>query len=349
MEYSYNKYLCGDGRPTETCIFLKFIAPLYRGAIIYFLNLIIYLCVRERDHLYASVTCPRCRRNAKQPCDLNNINGYAIESMGLEVLDDATAYAGDAFELADRGTVAEEALEGFQALWVWEGLEVGNGGGTGVEADEAYDLGFSGLGGAVLAGGKEGGALGEGLAEGGAQGVCVYCLVGLGDVADGGEGAGGMDVLMPAAIGIGVEVGDGIEGQGCLVDIAQHIVEAGGVFYGFTVEAATVDGAVAVVLIVDIMGVVGCDARHSLADGVLTFLDEEVEVVGHEAVGIDAEAGLVGGGVAAIVLLAKAGEDIDELLAVFVVFEDVGLADALHEDVVYAGMGLYAELARHDV
>ena len=276
-------------------------------------------------------------------------NIFYAKVVGLEVLDDAAAYAGDAFELADRGAVAEEALEGFQALWVWEGLEVGNGGGAGVEADEAYDLGFCGLGNAVLAGGKEGGALGEGLTEGGTQGVCVYCLVGLGDVADGREGAVGMDVLVPAAIGVGVEVGDGVEGQGGLVDIAEHVVEAGGVFYGFTVEAATVDGAVAVVLIVDIMGVVGCDARHSLADGVLTFLDEEVEVVGHEAVGIDAEAGLVGGGVAAIVLLAKAGEDIDELLAVFVVFEDVGLADALHEDVVYAGMGLYAELARHDV
>ena len=269
--------------------------------------------------------------------------------VGLEVLDDTAAYAGDALELADRGTVAEEALEGFQALWVWEGLEVCYGGGTGVEADEAYDLGFSGLGGAVLAGGKEGGALGEGLAEGGAQGVCVYCLVGLGDVADGREGAVGMDVLVPAAIGIGVEVGDGIEGQGGLVDIAEHVVEAGGVFYGFTVEAATVDGAIAVVLIVDIMGVVGGDARHGLTDGVLSLLDEEVEVVGHEAVGVDGEAGLVGGGVAAIVLLTKAGEDIDELLAVFVVFEDVGLANALHEDVVYAGMGLLAELARHDL
>ena len=272
-------------------------------------------------------------------------NIFYAKVVGLEVLDDATAYAGDALELADRGTVAEEALEGFQTLRVWEGLEVGNGGGASVEADEADDLGFSGLGGAVLAGGKEGGALGEGLTEGGAQGVCVYCLVGLGDVADGGEGAVGMDVLVPAAIGIGVEVGDGIEGQGGLVDIAEHIVEAGGVFYGFTVEAATVDGAVAVVLIVDIMGVVGCDARHGLADGVLAFLDKEVEIVGHEAVGVDGEAGLVGGGVAAIVLLAKAGEDIDELLAVFAVFEDVGLANALHEDVVYAGMGLYAELS----
>lgn len=265
--------------------------------------------------------------------------------VGLEVLNDATAYAGDALELADRGAVAEEALEGFQALRVWEGLEVCYGGGTSVEADEAYNLGFSGLGGAVLAGGKEGGALGEGLAEGGAQGVCVYCLVGLGDVADGGEGAVGMDILMPAAIGIGVEVGDAIEGQGGLVDVAQHVVEAGGIFYGFTVEATTVDGAVAVVLVVDIMGVVGCNARHGLADGVLALLDEEVEVVGHEAIGVDGEAGLVWGGVAAIVLLAKAGEDIDELLAVFVVFEDVGLADALHEDVVYAGMGLLAELS----
>ena len=264
-------------------------------------------------------------------------------------MDDATAYAGDALELADRGAVAEEALEGFQTLRVWEGLEVCYGGGAGVEADEAYDLGFSGLGGAVLAGGKEGGALGEGLAEGGTQGVRIYVLVGLGDVADGGEGAVGMDILVPAAIGIGVEVGDGVEGQGGLVDIAQHIVEAGGVFYGFTVEAATVDGAIAVVLIVDIMGVVGGDARHGLADGVLSFLDEEVEVVGHEAIGVDGEAGLVGGGVAAIVLLAKAGEDIDELLAVFVVFEDVGLANTLHEDVVYAGMGLLAELARHDL
>ena len=269
--------------------------------------------------------------------------------MILEVLNDTAAYAGDAFELADRGAIAEEALEGFQALWVWEGLEVGNGGGASIKADEAYDLGFCGLGNAVLAGSQEGGALGEGLTEGGTQGVCVYCLVGLGDVADGREGAVGMDVLVPAAIGIGVEVGDGIEGQGGLVDIAQHIVEAGGVFYRFTVEAATVDSAVAVVLIVDIMGVVGCDARHGLADGVLALLDEEVEVVGHEAVGVDGEAGLVGGGVAAIVLLAKAGEDIDELLAVFVVFEDVGLADALHEDVVYAGMGFYAELSRHDV
>lgn len=267
--------------------------------------------------------------------------------VGLEVLNDTAAYAGDALELADRGTVAEEALEGFQALRVWEGLEVCYGGGASVKADEANDLGFSGLGGAVLAGGKEGGALGEGLTEGGAQGVCVYCLVGLGDVTDGGEGAVGMDVLVPAAIGIGVEVGDGIEGQGGLVDIAEHVMKAGGVFYGFTVEAATVDGAVAVVLIVDIMGVVGCDARHGLADGVLTLLDEEVEVVGHEAVGVDGEAGLVGGGVAAIVLLAKAGEDIDELLAVFGVFEDVGLADALHEDVVYAGMGLLAELSGH--
>ena len=266
----------------------------------------------------------------------------------LEVLNDATAYACDALELADRGTVAEEALEGFQALRVWEGLEVGNGGGAGVEADEADDLGFCGLGGAVLAGGQEGGALGEGLAEAGAQGVCVYCLVGLGDVADGGEGAVGMDVLVPAAIGIGVEVGDGIEGQRGLVDIAEHVMKAGGVFYGFTVEATAVDGAVAVVLIVDIMGVVGCDARHGLTDGVLSLLDEEVEVVGHEAVGVDGEAGLVEGGVAAIVLLAKAGEDIDELLAVFVVFEDVGLANTLHEDVVNAGMGFLAELARHD-
>ena len=276
-------------------------------------------------------------------------NIFYAKVVGLEVLNDATAYAGDALELADRGAIAEEALEGFQALRVWEGLEVGNGGGAGIKADEAYDLGFSGLGGAVLAGGQEGGALGEGLTEGGAQGVGIYVLVGLGDVADGGEGAVGMDVLVPAAIGIGVEVGDAVEGQGGLVDIAQHVVEAGGVFYGFTVEATTVDGAVAVVLVIDIMGVVGCDARHGLADGVLSLLDEEVEVVGHEAVGVDGEAGLVGGGVAAIVLLAKAGEDIDELLAVFVVFEDVGLANALHEDVVYAGMGLYAELSRHDV
>ena len=263
-------------------------------------------------------------------------------------MNDTAAYAGDALELADRGTIAEEALEGFQALRVWEGLEVCYGGGTSVEADEAYNLGFCGLGNAVLAGGQEGGALGEGLTEGGTQGVCVYCLVGLGDVADGGEGAVGMDVLVPAAIGIGVEVGDTVEGQGGLVDIAEHIVEAGGVFYGFTVEATTVDGAVAVVLVIDIMGVVGCDARHGLTDGVLTFLDKEVEVVGHEAVGVDGEAGLVGGGVAAIVLLTKAGEDIDELLAVFVVFEDVGLADALHEDVVNAGMGFLAELSGHD-
>lgn len=265
----------------------------------------------------------------------------------LEVLDDAAANAGDAFELADGGAVAEEALEGFQALRVWEGLEVGNGGGAGVEADEANDLGFSGLGGAVLAWGKKCGAFGEGLTEGSAQGVGIYVLVGLGDVADGREGAVGMDIFVPAAIGIGVEVSDGVEGQGCLVDIAQHVMKAGGVFYGFAVEATTVDGAIAVVLVVDIMGVVGGDARHGLTDGVLTFLDEEVEVVGHEAIGVDAEAGLVGGGVAAIVLLAKAGEDIDELLTVFVVFEDVGLINALHEDVVYAGMGFLAELARH--
>ena len=47
MEYSYNKCLYGNGRPTEFCIFFKIHCP-YKGGNNLFFNLII-LSVRARE------------------------------------------------------------------------------------------------------------------------------------------------------------------------------------------------------------------------------------------------------------------------------------------------------------
>lgn len=52
MRSAYNNHLCGDGRPTDPCFFFKIHCPLYRGAIIYFFNLIIYYAQCARENLF---------------------------------------------------------------------------------------------------------------------------------------------------------------------------------------------------------------------------------------------------------------------------------------------------------
>lgn len=123
--------------------------------------------------------------------------------------------------------------------------------------------------------------------------------------------------------------------DGILVYVPQESQEVGEVFAGLGLEAVLEEVACASVFLVEVLGIGDFESLHGLVDFLCALAVEEMDVIGHETVGIE------GTGVGeplskGCVVLGKLFEELEESLAVGVIGEDVLTVDASEHDVVDA-------------
>ena len=131
-----------------------------------------------------------------------------------------------------------------------------------------------------------------------------------------------------------------------LVDVTQEHREVGHVVDWLALETLLEQVAIAPVLSIIVIDIATSNALNSLSHCLFALTDEQVEMVGHEAVGIIGAVAATG---VAFVIVPDAHtvEGIDELVVVFLVLKDILMIDASHHDMEYPGARWFTRLSGH--
>ena len=166
------------------------------------------------------------------------------------------------------------------------------------------------------------------------------------DMTDAGLGKDLAVVLVPTAVRIISDIGHNARLHGILVDVTEEGGEVVHVVDRLGTESLLEEMTAATVLAVVVIDVGICNTLDGLGNGFLALTDEQVEVVGHQTVGVVGAA--LGDGCAVVVVdEAHAVDAVEEELIVFLVLEDNLVVDTTHHDVVDSSGGGAAGASGH--
>jgi len=157
-------------------------------------------------------------------------------------------------------------------------------------------------------------------------------------MAESGLGKDGLEVLAPTAVRIVARVFDQPHLDWFAMDECEYGGELVDGIYGLRTETVLEEVPAALILAVEVVDVSVSNTFQRLPDFFLTFADEQMEMVRHEAVGI-VRAVLSGGHPLVIVTDAKSFHTGHEVLIIFRVLEDQLMVDSAHHHMIDAGRG----------
>jgi len=153
-----------------------------------------------------------------------------------------------------------------------------------------------------------------------------------------------MFVLDPTTPGISLDLTGKAASDGVLMDVTDQREEVIHVANGFTPESVLEEMAHAFIASVEIGRVGDSDALDDASDGLVLLFDEQMNVIGHQAVSIEITLRRQGRSqlVLGVDLLV---EDLDELPIVLIVEEDVLTVDAAEHHVIHASWACLSRFA----
>ena len=131
-----------------------------------------------------------------------------------------------------------------------------------------------------------------------------------------------------------------------LMYIPEQHCEIGHIVDRLRLETLFEKVAVASVFAVIIVHVGAGNALYCLAHALIALANQEMEMVGHEAVGIIGAVAAAGGALI-VIPHPHTVEGCNELVVVFLVLKDILVVDASHHHVEYPRAGWFARLAWH--